>query len=729
MGKADTDKTKSNKLYFRILSWVLVLVFFALIEILLRLFSYGTDMHLFVKQDSEAMEEYMKVNPHAGEKYFTRFEATSGTEDVFLKKKPDNGYRVFLLGSSTIYGYPYGRNLMASRILQQGLEDAFPDLNVEVINTSITAINSITIKDFAYQALKYDPDALLIYAGHNEYYGAFGVGSNETMSRSPFVLSAHLRLMHLRIYQLLRSAIGATAKGLSKDGDGLEAGGTLMKRIVGDENIEYQGEKYQVGVVQYRKNMSRILEKAAKKEVPVYLSDLVSNIRDLAPFGDSGDSELSAQRSYEEALRLLESGDTVEARRLFYQAKDLDPIRFRASEDINEIIYELAGEYQAILVPAKEYFSNASPGGLIGNKLITEHVHPNIEGQFILAEAFYSSILSSTRPELLQHHQKLGIREQYRYNWDYTELDSLIGHYKIEYLKSHWPFASVGEDNTFLNTFQASGVVDSLAFSILTDPENSFQSLHRKLAEYFEQQGELYQALKEYQALIRSNPHRSTFYTMAGSCLLKLNDLSASEKYFRESMKYGQDLFAYSLLGEIEGIKHNFREAAELFRTALDLTREDRFQNEEGRAMILDLDRKLSQAESRSVNSASYAYLDYPKYIPLNIENMYSRALGFEDADSDSALYYYSRCLEINDCPLVNFRIGNILYQNRDLTAMQYYDKAYKGFARDPDFMIRYCVSCLFNQELDKAKDIYSFLALIAPSHPELPNLRKAIDN
>ena len=35
-------------------------------------------MHLFVKHETEAMEKYMKVNPYVGEKYFTRFEATTG---------------------------------------------------------------------------------------------------------------------------------------------------------------------------------------------------------------------------------------------------------------------------------------------------------------------------------------------------------------------------------------------------------------------------------------------------------------------------------------------------------------------------------------------------------------------------------------------------------------------------------------------------------------------------
>ena len=122
MGKQSKETPNRNSLYFRIISWLLLGIIFALIEISLRLFSYGTDMHLFVKQKVETGEQYLKVNPHVGEKYFTRLEATTGTNDMFLRRKPENGFRVFLLGSSTLYGYPYDFNLMSSRILGKILQ-------------------------------------------------------------------------------------------------------------------------------------------------------------------------------------------------------------------------------------------------------------------------------------------------------------------------------------------------------------------------------------------------------------------------------------------------------------------------------------------------------------------------------------------------------------------------------------------------------------------------------
>ena len=512
MGKMEKDTDNRNKIYFRIISWFLVFLFIALIEIFLRLFSYGTDMHLFVKPLSDSKENYMKVNPNVGEKYFTRFEATSGTNDMFLKQKPENGFRIFLLGSSTLYGYPYGTNLMASRILHRRLDDAYPEKSIEVVNTSISAINSITLKDYHDQVLKYEPDAILIYAGHNEYYGAFGVGSNETMSKNPGIMSMHFKLMNLRIYQLMRSAIGGLSKQIERGPGNSEERGTLMKRIVQDEDIVYQGEKYEHGIKQYETNLSYILEKSEKQDVPVFISDLISNVRDLPPFGDVESSGFSALKTYQEALDELALGDTLKARNLFYRAKDLDPVRFRAPERINEIIYDLVEEYGVTLIPAKDWFSNASVGGLIGDNLLTEHVHPNIEGQFTLADAFYSSIVSSGLIDMRPDPNTTRSSAFYRQNWSYTTLDSLIGIYRIEQLKSDWPFSPIGNEITFRDTFQVSGLMDSLAFSILTNPDANIRTIHLQLAEYLGDRGSLELSLNEYKSLISMNPYFSEYY-------------------------------------------------------------------------------------------------------------------------------------------------------------------------------------------------------------------------
>jgi hypothetical protein len=125
-------------------------------------------------------KEYRKCNPEFGKKYFSTFQNTAPANDIFLKQKPENGYRIFVIGSSTVNGFPYSPGIMFSRILHERLQDSYPGKQIEVINTSIIAVNSYTFYDKIDEILKEDPDAILIYAGHNEFYGELGIGSSKS---------------------------------------------------------------------------------------------------------------------------------------------------------------------------------------------------------------------------------------------------------------------------------------------------------------------------------------------------------------------------------------------------------------------------------------------------------------------------------------------------------------------------------------------------------------------
>jgi lysophospholipase L1-like esterase len=746
-GKSKIKNGFGSKMnFFRLITVLLPLFILVVLELLLRLFSFGTDVHLIVNQSRGNRGDYYMVNPRAGEKYFSRFEATSGTNDLFLKHKPENGFRIFVMGSSTVYGYPYGKNLMASRILQKRLQDAYPDRNIEVINTAFTAINSITLKDFIKQILDYEPDAILIYAGHNEFYGAFGIGSNETMSKSPFLRAVHFKLMNFRIYQFMRSGINGISKELAVDQDGADAKGTLMKRIVKDKDIVYKGEKYYIGIYQFKKNLSFILKQARKEHIPVFLSDLVSNIRDLPPFGNiPGTAELSATSKYKDAQNALSDGDTVRARELFYEAKDLDPVRFRASEDINHAIYDLSKQNGVILIPTKEWFTLASPGGLIGNNLITEHLHPNIEGQFVMADAFYTTLIGSKIIEAAPNPLTEKTKEYYRHNWAYTTLDSLAGIYKIKQLKSYWPFASLDTKVTFRDTFKTSGMVDSLSFSILINPASDISSLHGFLGDYYESHRQVFLAYKEFEALAAIEPGRSDHLNKAANSLLRLNDLYAAERNLIQSLKYRPTYFAYSMLGEINSIKHNYKGAINAYRAAVELADDEKVASDDRIILFTNLYKtyllnnetgnarqtlkELSKLGFKNNISLPSREFDYSKYIPWNIEQPFKKALSVYGKNVDSSLYYLTVCLKTNDCPLVNFYIGNILYDRRDNKVLAYYQKSYDAYRRDPGFLVRFCVANLVNNDKSKARSIFNELILLAPGDKEIPQLRNYFNN
>lgn len=150
---------------------VLVLI---LAEIVLRLVGYGIEYHVFV--DYPAHEKYLQINPDLGRRYFpTQAVRPQTSADIMLKEKPANGYRIFVFGGSAAAGYPYYYNITFSRMLKDRVDDVFPDHHIEIINMAMPAINSHSILDLAKRVIPYKPDAFLIYSGHNEFFGSFGV--------------------------------------------------------------------------------------------------------------------------------------------------------------------------------------------------------------------------------------------------------------------------------------------------------------------------------------------------------------------------------------------------------------------------------------------------------------------------------------------------------------------------------------------------------------------------
>src|SRR5258705_3419675 len=167
-----------NVFLFKVIAILLPFLFLLLLEVLLRTFHYGNDLRLFIEYAGN--KDFLVLNPDASKRYFTNQSiATTGNREIFKKEKDENTTRIFVLGESTTLGYPYFHNGSFHRWLQYRLMRSIPDRNFEIINISLTAVNSYTVLGFAREVVNYQPDAILIYTGHNEYYGALGVGSTD----------------------------------------------------------------------------------------------------------------------------------------------------------------------------------------------------------------------------------------------------------------------------------------------------------------------------------------------------------------------------------------------------------------------------------------------------------------------------------------------------------------------------------------------------------------------
>jgi lysophospholipase L1-like esterase len=452
-------------------------VLLLLVEAGLRLAGTGHTFSLFVPVDEEDPEGYLIANSQV----IRRFVADPahapkvGIRPVAFRADKEPGtFRIVVQGGSTAAGYPYGYGASPSGMLQQRLQRTFPERRIEVITTAMSAINSYTLLDFSAEILEQEPDAVVIYAGHNEYLGVLGVGSSFSAGRRRPLVLAFLAFKDVRLLQLGRRALARVTAGAGPDPDA-EGRRTLMERVVAEDRIPYGSNLYRRGLAHYRANLRALLRRYREAGVPVFIGTLVANERDRPPFVsghrrgvdleawqgrfDAGVAALEA-RDPQAALaafdaaaalddlhadlhfgrgRALEAlGRYEEARAAYLAARDRDELRFRAPQEANAMLREVAAAEGAHVVEVEEAFVRTAEHGIVGAELMLEHLHPNLSGYFLMADAFYDA---------LHEHGAIGpwpdpvSEEQAIEELPVTEVDRLYGEYRIRHLTAGWPFS------------------------------------------------------------------------------------------------------------------------------------------------------------------------------------------------------------------------------------------------------------------------------------------------
>ena len=250
----------------------------------------------------------------------------------------------------------------------------------------MTAVNSYVIRDLAKRVLDYEPDAAIIYAGHNEYYGSFGAATTQFGFTNSIGLKRFILWLKVwRIYQLLEK----TLRLGSSDANTSERR-TMMAKVISESNIPLGSETYLHGIQQYHENLSDVVQKFNRNGIPIFLGTVASNLKDQAPLSDN----LDVLAIYEQAKSTYNEGKFDEATALFMEAKELDGTRFRAPEEMNLILATITQESSAELVPIQAVIRNASESGIEDASLFIDHMHPNDMGHKIMANSYFEAISS-----------------------------------------------------------------------------------------------------------------------------------------------------------------------------------------------------------------------------------------------------------------------------------------------------------------------------------------------
>jgi tetratricopeptide (TPR) repeat protein len=555
---------------FYLIAVLMPVLFFVLLEVGLRSFGYGQDLRLFVPADKKQFNEpYMVTNVDVANRYFSAgYRTPIAPEEYFKKKKPKNGYRIFVMGGSTTAGWPYPRNVMFSRVLAQRLSDAFPNKYIEVINTGIAAVNTFTLLDFVDEILAQKPDAILIYSGHNEFYGALGAGSTQSVGQARWLIKAYMALSKLKTFQLLRNLVDDTRQLLGGKSE-LAGQATLMSQMVGNSSIAYGSETYNNARKNYEANLDEIMTRFDTAGVPVVVSELVSNLKDMPPFISVNDgTHLPADIVYDWAQMLDKEGMYDMARGAYTWAKDLDGLRFRAPEEFNESIRKIAAKHHAPVVPMKNYFEKAAHNGIIGNDLMLEHLHPNTSGYMLMSDAFFHTMEQDGLIEKNWHSSRLESDAFYHRSWPVTDLDRALGKLRIINLTDHYPYKPKGPGERTIADYSPRNKVEEIAFDVFKR-KLSYADGHRKLADYYQSQNHPQQAFREYLALINSTPYKVDAYLLTAEHLIKQQQFEQALPILKASLALKETGFAQKWIGQILLIMQRPREARPYLEKAL----------------------------------------------------------------------------------------------------------------------------------------------------------------
>lgn len=575
--QSSTFFKKHNIIAYLILILIPVL-FFILLELSLRYFNYGRSYEQWVESpDGRRIQKggkFLILNPNIAHKYFHVLNTIpQSTHLAFDKEKKPNAFRVFILGGSSAAGFPYEPNGSVASYLLDRLSLVYPDSKIEVINCSMSAINSYTLRDLTPGILAQKPDLILVYAGHNEYYGALGAGSIESIGNSRFLANLVISLEKYRTFQLMRNTLARIGKTFSVPNE-MQAG-TLMEKMVQKKYIGYSSDIYKKGLSQFEGNLNDILHMISNAHVPVIIGTLTCNLKDQSPFvSDSSSQYPPAVKVFIDANEALSHGKFKTADSLYRYARDLDALRFRAPGEINEIITRTAAKYGVNVVDIDSAFNANSSNQIVGNNLIIDHLHPSLQGYQLMGKVFFNKMeelnyLPDTTPKDITNKKQDSLTVA---NFKFSKLDTVLANFKIRLIKNNWPF--VKNKIYYPGYLESNDRIDSLAI-LYIEGKISWTDAHLSAGKWYYDQGNIVQFLKEIDAIIYRFPEVIEYPNYVSEKLLAMQKYDLMYGYLLKSYSISPSAYSTKWLGTINLYNGNIQAGRRFLNESLKFNQRD----------------------------------------------------------------------------------------------------------------------------------------------------------
>lgn len=417
-------------LAFRIAALVMIpALLLSGLEAGLRLSGYGYPVKTMLKRTINGKALYCPNTRFTWRFFPKRMAREFDSSLVFDLEKEPRTFRIFVLGGSAAKGFPEPVHNVG-RLLEAMLSDQYPEIDFEVHNAAIVAINSHVVREIADDVADYDPDLVIVYLGNNEVVGPFGPGT--ILTSKPLALPlirANIWVMGTRTGQLIESLLTRLRSG------GKPAAKWEGMAMFQDKQVRADAPALEAVYDNYEQNLRDICRAANRAGVPVILSSVASNLKDCPPFASQHQPGLSSaqlarwEELYAQGVTAEEEGayadavdaykaaaaiddsfadlhfrwaeccwaqeDYEEAGAHYQRALLQDTLRFRADDRINQIVRTVADgrEHEGIyFVDSVAALSEQSPHGIPGRDMFYEHVHMTFEGNYALARTLLPKV-------------------------------------------------------------------------------------------------------------------------------------------------------------------------------------------------------------------------------------------------------------------------------------------------------------------------------------------------
>jgi lysophospholipase L1-like esterase len=385
------------------------------------------------------------------------FNTTSTVNRAVYEKKEK--LRIFTFGGSTTAGYPYNTSpdfqcpASFSNYLRAilGFNKHIPE--VEILNFGCNALSSMNVLHVFKDIKKYKPDVIIIYTGHNEFFGP-----NEfTLSKQKVLLHHNknfyflfMALKRTYLYQGMRKLLRLFSRDSSK-GHKDYLSWSRNNYIHPDDEIN------EIVRSNYKNNITTIVRQAKKTGIKVVLCTPVANWS-FPPFISVHHSELNEEETahldsmnihakqlynqgeFKAALDIwdrLKIKDPLYADYYYYsgmsysrlqqykkaaqelsRSRDYDAMPFRAKSFISDIIREIARRENVILADVEKFFIEVSGQQIPNITQLLDHVHPTETGYYYVAlhiaksmaeNSVFSGVSQLRYPTLKDSRTVLGI--------------------------------------------------------------------------------------------------------------------------------------------------------------------------------------------------------------------------------------------------------------------------------------------------------------------------------